>query len=159
LSGNNPDPLLDGVEKMLTGLIKEAMENERTVADDKGVLVKVPAVSFEDRLKLVATCTKFLESKVKITPPPPEMPGAFEELLNAQNGETVSGGSAGAPRKRRGRPPRSKLPEAQFDPENGRDGGKTHFASDRAAINGHATLTTTPFWGNGDDNDGDAANA
>jgi hypothetical protein len=156
-----PDQLLDGVEKMLTGLIEEAMTSEHEVADQiTGRLKRVSNVSFEERLKLVATCTKFLEAK-KALAPPVEKPSDFQEMLNG-NGTAVSAENAGAEtRKRRGRPPRNRLPDAQFDPDNGRtgaDGGEAIRTNNGFPIlNGDGSTgaaAAAPFWG--DDNDAGA---
>lgn len=155
------DPLLDGIESLLTILLTEAKANEREMTDDEGKVITMPAVSFEERLKLVATCTKFLESKVKLVPPPPEKPSDFEEMMNGKNGTPIGEGNTGEKAKaKRGRPPRNRLPESQFDPDNGRVGGAILQSDDGStghASNGHAAAS--PFWGDAGDDAGNAGNA
>lgn len=158
---SNADPLLSGVEKMLTQLVKEAMENGHVITDAQtGKTKRVSDVSFDERLKLAATCTKFLEAKKELAPPM-EKPSDFQEMLNG-DGKTVSARDTGSEtgKKRPGRP-HSKLPQSQFDPDNGRAGG-----TDRHAANGFAALAPNggtaaaggEFW-DGDDAGGNTGRA
>jgi hypothetical protein len=155
------DPLLDGIESLLTVLLTEAKASVREITDDDGKVIKTPAVSFEERLKLVATCTKFLESKVKIIPPPPEKPSDFEEMLNGNHGTAVSTENPGQKTgKKRGRP---RLPESQFDPSNGRTGGPV-IQPDSGSFSGSHSLAANgsiaaPFWGDAGDDVGNPGNA
>lgn len=80
-----------GVEKLLTQLLTEASSNPSSVAEEGGI-------SFMDRVKLVETCGRWLQTAHKIAPEE-VVEGGFSEFFNAHHGAAGSGGARSAKAK------------------------------------------------------------